>query len=353
MKKTILMTGGGTGGHILPLIPIAKRLSKRYKVVFVGQRKGMEEEIIGESDIEFEGINCAKIQGLSFLNPMTWINQCRGIDQSLKLIGKHQPELVVAKGGYVSFPVAIAAYIKNIKLVVHESDSVMGRTNRILSRIALRILTGFPKEYYSKKFQSKIIRVGIPVRSNFKPSDFPNHYQVLFMGGSQGSVFINNLVKKILPAVSSKAKIVHICGKENLGAMEKYYDTLDDSIKSNYQILSFTDKIAQHLQDSSLVVSRAGATSIAELANIKRPALFVPFPHAAAGHQQKNAKIIKSKGAGEVVLESRSAHKQVQKKILDLLDDLDKRHELADGLNHFMALDSVNMMQKIIVSLIE
>jgi UDP-N-acetylglucosamine--N-acetylmuramyl-(pentapeptide) pyrophosphoryl-undecaprenol N-acetylglucosamine transferase len=355
-KKTIFISGGGTGGHIWPLISIAPKIKKDYKLYFVGQINGSEEKIAQKNKIDFLGMRTAKLQGLSKINPLTYIKLFLGICQSIGHINKHSPKLIVAKGGYVSFPVALAGYLKGVKVIIHESDSVIGKTNRILSRVAFRFLTGFPVEYYPAIYRKNMIEVGIPTRSEFKESDLPHQKNILFVGGSQGSSFINQFVVENAEKITREASITHICGEDNYQEIKEKYSLLGDKIKNKYQLISFTDKIAELVKESTLVVSRAGATTVAEVARIKRPMILIPFPYATADHQLKNAQIIESKEAG-ILIEEKKIKKKGPELLLgqieNTLGDYQKRLKLADNLNDFMVKDSGDRIVKIIKSIIQ
>lgn len=353
MKKTLFISGGGTGGHIWPLIPVGKRLKNSYKIYFVGEEGGDEEKIAKDSGLEFLGLKAAKLQGFSIINPLTYIKQIAGLLTALSYIGKYKPSLVLTKGGYASFPIALAAYIKGVKLVVHESDSIVGRSNRILLPMASRFLTGFDQLYYQTNIQNKAISVGIPVRDQFKMTPFPKSQQILFMGGSQGSSFINKLVLENVDTLVGRADIVHICGRRNYEQLNKRRDELDDSIKDKYRLIPFSDQVAKLIKESSLVVSRSGATSIAEIAVVGRPAIFIPFPYAANDHQLKNARIIESKQAGVLLEEKGLDNNQFIKQVSKLLADYELRKSLADNLHRLMGKDnSADKICRIIESMI-
>jgi UDP-N-acetylglucosamine--N-acetylmuramyl-(pentapeptide) pyrophosphoryl-undecaprenol N-acetylglucosamine transferase len=351
-KQTIFFSGGGTGGHIWPLVPVAKRLNNDYKIFFVGEENSSEQEIARKEGFKFLPIKAAKFQGVfSIINPFTYINQMRGFFRAMNYINRFQPKVIFAKGGYAAFPVALASYCKRVKLIIHESDSVVGKTNRVMAPLAFRFLSGFPKEYYNNIFSNKMIDVGIPVRKEFKPTNLPSNQQVLFIGGSQGSVFINDLVIKIAPKLTQEADIVHICGKDNYQNLKKKYLELDNEVKNRYQLIDYSYKIAKFIKSSSVVISRAGATSIAEIANSKRPAVLIPYPYAAADHQLKNAQILKSKQAALVYLEKDLDSDSFLSDILDLLSNYKLRSQLSENLNRFMINDSSERIEKIIRSI--
>ncbi len=352
MKKTIVFTGGGTGGHIWPLVPLIKKLKDRYRIKYYGQRFGKEAEVANKLEIDFESIKSAKLQGWSFLNLLTYIYQLIGICQSFTKLMKDKPDIIFAKGGFVSFPVVLAGYFLSIRIIIHESDSIIGRANRFLAPMTFRFLVNFPTKFYSY-CSSKMIRVGIPVRKEFKSAKLPHRKRVLFYGGSQGSVFVNRMVKELVSDLTKKdIEVIHICGRKNLASMKDYYDSLDTEIQDNYQLYGFSSKIAQLIKDSSLVVSRAGATSLVEVAHIKRPLVMIPFPYAASDHQYYNARIVQEAGGGKMMIESKTNSKKLKKEIFNLLNDLDTRKELASNLNNLLALDSTDRIVKIIQSII-
>lgn len=352
MKKTIVFTGGGTGGHIWPLVPLIKELKDKYKVKYYGQKGGKESEVADELKIDFKSIRSAKLQGWSFLNPLTYLFQLIGLCQSFRALLQDRPNVIFAKGGFVSFPVVLAGYLLGVRVIIHESDSIIGRANRVLAPMAFRVLVNFPQKYYSS-YQGKLIRTGIPVRDDFKKNELPHRKRVLFYGGSQGSVFINEMVKKLAPKLIKKdVEVIHICGRNNLADMKDYYDSLDKDLKDNYKLYGFTNKIAKLIKDSSLVVSRAGATSLVEVAHVKRPLIMIPFPYAASDHQYYNAKIVEDARAGKMMVESKTNPEKLQKEIFNLLDDLKIRKDLANNLNELLAFNSTEKIIKLIKSII-
>jgi UDP-N-acetylglucosamine--N-acetylmuramyl-(pentapeptide) pyrophosphoryl-undecaprenol N-acetylglucosamine transferase len=352
MKKRIILTGGGTGGHIWPLIAVADKLTNRYQVIYLGQRGGPEEQVALDHQLKFEGIRTAKFQGWAILNPLTWLSQLIGFCQSLSLIRRYRPSLILAKGGFVAFPVAAAGRLLGVKLILHESDSVIGRANRLLLPLAFRFLVAFPKEYYPYLTRSKMIAVGIPTRPEFKESRLPRQPALLFLGGSQGSYFINRLVKEVTPHLLKKIKIIHICGPNNLSEMKKFREGLSKKLKANYRLYGFTPRIKELIKDSSLVISRAGATSLVEIGQIKRPVILIPFPQAASNHQLVNGKILAKKGAAVVFRQNQIDGHKLKKEIRRLLKSAQERKKLADNLHNFWPTDSRERIVEMIESIV-
>jgi len=348
MKKKIILTGGGTGGHIWPLIAVAKALASDFEVIYIGQKNSPEEQAANKNNIKFKTITAAKLQGWSTFNPVTWIRQIIGIKQSMVYMSEYQPVAVLAKGGFVAFPVAIAAWLKRVKLIIHESDAIIGRANRFLSLFAFRFLVAFPKNFYPYWSGNKMIRVGIPINDQFQATAMPKTKTVLFMGGSQGSRFLNQMVKESVKKLSKKAKVVHIYGDGNKKEMEEFYQTLDKKTKESYKIISFTSKIAELIKSSSVVVGRAGATSLVEVAKVGRPMVLIPFPYAASQHQKRNAQILAKKGAAKVLYERKTNSKEILSEIDKLLDSKAESEKLSHNLTKFWDIDARGRIVEII-----
>jgi len=352
MKKKIIITGGGTGGHIWPLITIAESLKKEFSLLYLGQKNGPEEEAAQENHLKFKGIKAAKLQGWAILNPATWLFQLVGFIQSCGIITRYQPDLILAKGGFVTFPVVLAGWLKGVQILLHESDSIIGRANRLLLPFCLRIMVAFPKNYYPFYLRRKMIRTGIPIRAEFKERPLPKDPTVLFMGGSQGSRYLNQMVKELAPRLLKRVKLIHICGRDNLKEMAKFRDSLGKKEQKRYRLFGFSTKVAQLIKDSSLIVSRAGATSLVEIAKIRRPVILIPFPYAASAHQLNNAQILKDKNATVLLLEKRTNSQRLGREINSLLRNGRRRSRLAENLNRFWAIDARGIMIQIIKSIL-
>jgi len=291
-----------------------------------------------------------------------------GLVQSfLRLLGKkNRPDVIFLKGGFVGLPVGMVAGFLKIPYVIHESDAVFGLTNRILMKKAAKIATGVPvqAEKYGAEIASKIEWVGIPVAPEFAPvsSSLQSELKrelgfnsrkklVVITGGSQGSEHLNTATRAILERLLEDASVGLIAGR-------KYYDEMLElkdfekwnraKLDSDFRMWSFSPKMHEILGAADLVVSRAGATTISELAALEKPVILVPFEKLPGGHQAKNAERLQKAGAVEVVSDAKMEEKPelLLSKIKELLTDDEKRAGLAFNLKKIAKSDaSVRMME--------
>jgi len=301
-KKIVLITGGGTGGHVIPNIPIIKELQKRnIKVVYVGSRGGMESELV--KGVEFYSIESGKFRRyLTFKNLLSPVKVCIGFLQVLKLIKKIKPGVIFSKGGYVSFPVVCAGWANGVPVVIHESDITPGLANKLALPFATKFCYSFLE---TKKFLplKKSIWTGVPVREEiYKPtSSYSGKINktkptILVIGGSSGARVLNNIVRASLEKLVKKFQVIHICGKGGV---------VEGLSFSNYiQFEYLHDEFPYFLNLCDLVVSRAGATILYEILATKKPNLLVPLPkRASRGDQLLNASLFKKRGLSYVIEE--------------------------------------------------
>ncbi|MDD4664018.1 MAG: undecaprenyldiphospho-muramoylpentapeptide beta-N-acetylglucosaminyltransferase [Caldisericia bacterium] len=294
-QKVVAFTGGGTAGHVMPNLSIMETLQQQNQVKchYIGLKDGIEQKIIGSSvKIPYHVIHSAKFnRSLRFSNlfELRWL--LKGIQEAKKVLQEIQPDLIFSKGGYVSFPVVIAGYQKHIPMIAHESDITPGLANRWSAKFVNKILTAFPETtaYYPKKSQM----VGTPIRSYLLQGDREKGFSithlpkekpvVLVMGGSQGSVFINQHIRSLLPILLVQYSILHICGTGHLDA------SLQER-KGYFQIEFAMEELAHFYAMSDLVISRAGANSIMELAALQKPSILIPLSRKySRGDQIANA----------------------------------------------------------------
>lgn len=289
----VLISCGGTGGHIYPAIAVAERL-RDADILFIGTKERLEENIIKKYGFSFKSISMDRKNIFKIL---------KGIIESFGVIMEFKPDIVFTTGGYVTLPMAIAAIVKRIPLVLHEANSIPGRTNRFLGKQAVKVAITYKnsEKYFPKE---KIIKTGMPLRlemfSNIEKSEAlkklglrEGYWNILVFGGSQGARHINNVFINSLKSFSDE-KIQFICltgEKEFLRIKEDF--GIHDFIELNGNIV----KLIPYLEDiklvysiADLVVSRAGANTLAELEYLKKPSVIIPFPYAKDNHQEANAK---------------------------------------------------------------
>jgi UDP-N-acetylglucosamine--N-acetylmuramyl-(pentapeptide) pyrophosphoryl-undecaprenol N-acetylglucosamine transferase len=294
MSKTIMIMAGGTGGHIFPALAVAHAMRDAgWRVVWLGNPDGMEARLVPQHGFEMVNLKFAALRGKGILRKLLLpLNLLRGFWQAQKAIRQIQPNVVLGMGGYITFPGGMMAALLGKPLVVHEQNSVAGLANRVLAAVADRIVTGFPDVL------KKGVWVGNPVRAEIAklapPAErFAEHtgaLRVLVIGGSLGAAALNELVPKgmALLAESEQPQIVHQAGEKHIEALKANYA----AVGVQAHCVSFIEDMAGAYEWADLVVCRAGALTVAELAAVGVASILVPFPHAVDDHQTGNAKFL-------------------------------------------------------------
>ncbi len=332
-RPHILILAGGTGGHIFPGLAIAKELQTRqWQVSWLGSVGGMEETLVKDKDISIFFIS---VKGLRGNGIMGWIkapfNLIISVMQAKKIIQMCQPDLVLGFGGFASGPGAIAAYLLKKKLVIHEQNAVAGLTNRIMSRLASVVIEAFPNTF-SKS--SRVKTMGNPLRKEIQelaelainPASKP--INLLILGGSRGAQSINREIPKLLASLiaSNEVKVKHQCGKNKREETQAIYQTLTNA-EQNVSLYEFITDMNQVYQWADLVICRAGALTVSEIAAVGLAAIFIPYPYAVDDHQTANAKWLQSAGAAMLVQERELQNNQVREAMIALInspENLDK-----------------------------
>ncbi|MBM2820940.1 MAG: murG [Candidatus Berkelbacteria bacterium] len=335
----ILLVGGGTAGHVWPIMLVAKSLLKnhRSKILYVGSRQGIESKIIKDSGIPYKSIMVGKRRAyFSLSNYWDMFKTFIGILQSLFIILTFRPDVIFAKGGYVTFPIIIWLGFFKIPLVIHESDVVMGQANIFASKRSIKICLGFPLEYYRNIPLQKGIYTGIPVREEFlqpqiKSSDRLN---ILITGGSQGSSKINNLIYEILPELVKKYEVYHISGEID-------FEKLSTFKSEFYHLYNFTQNIPELMRDADLIITRAGANTLAEISSTKKAAIIIPLTTAKGEHQVANAEVYHKNNAAVVISEEKMSANSLLSIVNNLMDDEVMRNLIGHHANSFFYVNSV------------
>ncbi|OUQ20164.1 undecaprenyldiphospho-muramoylpentapeptide beta-N-acetylglucosaminyltransferase [Lachnoclostridium sp. An14] len=307
MKK-IILTGGGTAGHVTPnlaLIPSLQELG--YEIHYIGSYQGIEKKLIENAGIPYHGISSGKLRRYfdlkNFSDPFRVL---KGYGEALKLLKEYKPDVVFSKGGFVAVPVVLAAKHYKIPTIIHESDMTPGLANKICIPSAQKVCCNFP-ETLKYLPQEKAVLTGSPIRKELLEGDrlsglqyahlSANRPVILVIGGSLGSVTVNNAVRKILPKLLSQYQVVHICGKGNL----------DEGLigTAGYVQYEYVDAPLKHLfAAADVIVSRAGANSICEILALRKPNVLIPLSAAASrGDQILNARSFEKQGFSTVLEE--------------------------------------------------
>lgn len=320
MKK-IVFTGGGTAGHIVPNLAIIDEIGNRAKIYYIGSN-GLEKSMVKEKNIEFFEIPCTKLRrSLSLKNLLIPFVLLKSIFCAKKVLKKIKPDIIFSKGGFVSLPVVIAGKMLKIPIISHESDITMGLANRLVKNKSKIICTSFEKTALRLK---NGLYTGTPLRKEIFFGNKENAKKlfinytpkptILIFGGSLGSKTINETVLKSLDKLSDY-NIIHIVGKNNQNSIKK----------DNYVCLEFTNQIADLFALSSLVISRAGSTSINEILALKKPNILIPLSKKASrGDQILNSEYFKEKGYSKVILEENLSQSSLVNAIKTVMQEKDK-----------------------------
>ncbi|MDZ7758914.1 MAG: undecaprenyldiphospho-muramoylpentapeptide beta-N-acetylglucosaminyltransferase [Desulfovermiculus sp.] len=325
MDRIVLSTGG-TGGHIFPALAVAEGIREAFpqvELLFVGSEHGPEGRLAGEAGIPFVGLPARGVlgRGLRSLGSAWWM--VRSMVRCWRTYSRFRPHVVIGFGSYASFVPVLLATWKRIPTAVHEQNAYPGVTNRILSKRVQRVLLTFPD--HQGWFDPQRVRVtGNPVRTNVialpdkdKTYTHQTGHNILVLGGSQGAQAVNEAMVQALPRlVSQGAHILHQTGQKHYSRVWRQYEGYDSS---QVQVVPFISNMAEAYAWSDLVVGRAGASTVAELTVVGRPSVLIPFPFAAHQHQLHNAKLLEKAGAALVVEQSYLPEVDLGDMILNIL----------------------------------
>jgi UDP-N-acetylglucosamine--N-acetylmuramyl-(pentapeptide) pyrophosphoryl-undecaprenol N-acetylglucosamine transferase len=346
----IVFAVGGTGGHLFPAIAIAQEFMARNfanRIVFLGTGKPIEVSILSEYGFVSKKISAEGIKGRGlFRQAGAVMVLVRGFFQSIGVLKSEKPDLVVGMGSYSSAPVVLAAWLNRIPVVLCEQNVLPGIANRYLSRIADRICVSF-KDTMGNLPKSKIRFTGNPVRIEIlqaapKKKDMEEPFTVLVLGGSQGAHGINMAVIEALKNLREIGKFffIHQTGDSD----ENIVKTAYEKKRIPGDIRAFFKNMARIYAQADLVVCRAGATTVAEISALGKPAIFIPFPHAADDHQVLNARNLCAAGASEIIHEKDLTGELLAEKILNLAKnrrELEKMAEISASVGHLDAAKNI------------
>jgi UDP-N-acetylglucosamine--N-acetylmuramyl-(pentapeptide) pyrophosphoryl-undecaprenol N-acetylglucosamine transferase len=306
MSRTIIIMAGGTGGHIFPALAVAEYLrAEGWNVVWMGSRSGMEARLIPQRRYPMAWVRFSGVRGRNvFQAALLPVHLLLAFWQSARAIFSQRPDVVLGMGGYVSFPGAMMAALFNRPLVIHEQNSVAGLANRVLAKLADRVLTTFPEAFGEA---TAVIITGNPVRAEIVVMAPPeNRYRArggrlrfLVIGGSQGARVLNTTMPDALALVPEHARprVLHQAGSAHEAAVRRCYQ--ERGVEAD--VTAFIDDIAAHYAESDLIICRAGATTIAEIAAAGLASVLVPYPFAVDDHQTINARFLADRGAALLI----------------------------------------------------
>ncbi len=351
-KIRILITGGGTGGHIFPAVAVAQQLKVDddvEKIFYVGCDKNMEKNIIANENIDFYSINVSGMPRKLGLKFFKWFLEFEiATIISISYLKKLKPDVVFGTGGYVTGPVLFAAKVLNIPFVIHDPDAHPGIVNKFMSKWAAAVSISFEQAIKYLK-SNNIILNGNPIRANFLQGSkeaalkelhlSQDRKTILVIGGSQGAQTINNALKDAaMHLINQEFQIVHQTGVKNF---EKYVKELSENypelVNNQFYIVEpFFNNMEILLNAADIAVSRAGSLSISELNLCGLPSILVPYPYAAADHQRFNAKAMEEAGASIFLEDIECTGMKLEELILNVLNNPEKLEKMKNA-NKFLA----------------
>lgn len=348
--KRIILTGGGTAGHVTPNIALLPRLKElQYDIHYIGSYNGMEKGLIEKQNIPYYGISSGKLRRyFSIQNFTDPFRVLKGFSEANKLIKKLKPDVIFSKGGFVSVPVVIAGKRNHVPVIIHESDMTPGLANKISIPSAAKVCCNFPETLKALPAE-KAVLTGSPIRQELLTGDkekarkFCGFHEakpvVLIVGGSLGAAAVNDAVRKILPELLKDFQIIHLCGKNKL-------DSSLNNLEGYAQFEYIQDELKDLFALSDIVISRAGANAICELLALRKPNLLIPLSASASrGDQILNARSFERQGYSMVMEEEEITETTLLNSIRELYAN---RQSYIDAMAASSHLDSITRITELI-----
>lgn len=348
--KRIVLTGGGTAGHVTPNIALIRRLREEgYDIHYIGSYQGIEKELIEKIGIPYYGISSGKLRRYfdikNFRDPFRVL---KGYREAKELIKKLKPDVVFSKGGFVAVPVVISAHKNKIPTIIHESDMSPGLANKICIKFSDKICVNFPEtlDYLPKE---KAVVTGTPIRkelfsgNKIKGLDFcgltSNKPIIMVVGGSTGAAALNEAVRNLLPTLLKQFQVIHLCGK---GKTDIAYDNMSGYVQYEY----ISNELPNIFAAADLILSRAGANAICELLAMKKPNILVPLTAAASrGDQILNAESFERQGFSYVIKEEELTNETLIRGVKFVMEN---RNTYIEAMKKSRQMDSVETIFNII-----
>ncbi|SKA83423.1 UDP-N-acetylglucosamine-N-acetylmuramylpentapeptide N-acetylglucosamine transferase [Caloramator quimbayensis] len=364
----VIISGGGTGGHIYPGVAVAKKIKEKYsecEILFIGSENGLEKKLVPKEGFEIklisvEGLN----KKITLKTPSAVIKAFKGYFQASNIIKGFKPDIVIGTGGYVCGPVVLSAALKGIPTIIHEQNAFPGMTNKILSHFTSKIAITFKEseKYFPK---NKVVFTGNPIRSQILNTNktksrgiwnFDNNKPlILVVGGSRGAKNINNAVSEIIPSlIQNNIQLLFVTG-------EQQYDEIVRKLNYKKSDKRFRGIVIEpyifNMQDAlgacDIIISRAGATILSEITALGIPAILIPSPYVANNHQEYNAMSLEQNGAAVVIKENQLKSDIFKDQILNLVNNKEMLKKMSQNSSKLAVIDASEKICKIIEELIK
>ena len=348
--RSIVFTGGGSAGHVTPNLALIKKFQQEnWEINYIGSQVGIEKELVAKTNIPYHAIATGKLRRyFSWQNFLDPFKITLGIIQAFILLRRLKPAIVFSKGGFVAFPIVVAAWLNRIPAVIHEADLTIGLTNKLCLPFAKNICVTFPETIEQIKNKKKAVITGIPIRKEFFQGSAergreicgftPSKKIILVFGGSLGADQINKIIRQLLPNILERFQIIHVCGENKI-------DT-DCNHEGYKQFAYLYEEFPHVLAAADLVISRSGANSLYELLALHKPNILIPLAKAASrGDQILNAKYSAERGCSEVILQEQLTPEILLEKIAMI----EKNHNaMIKAIKKFAVLDGTKLIHEII-----
>lgn len=364
----IVLTGGGTGGHLVPLSTVAEKIKEKMpdaEFIFLGPNGKIEKEIMGRSGIKMRLVVSGKMRRyFSFKNITDVFKFPLGLAQSLFWLLVYMPDAIFSKGGYASMPTVVAGSLYRIPILIHESDANPGLSNTVLAKFADRIAVSYPeaKQYFPP---SQVVLTGNPIRADVPRGDAKKARElfhlteskkvILVLGGSQGARSINNKVLNILPQLLHKYQVIHQTGENNFEEVKRKAGEL--GIKAGREgyiaVPFYGTELADLLALADLVITRAGSTTLSEIAATGTPAIVIPLGNAANDHQRMNAYSIAKYGGCFVEEEANLGEHMLLSRIEEIMNNDELRQKMSNNIKMFHSPEAVDKIAEGILGMIK
>lgn len=352
-RGTVLIMAAGTGGHIFPALSIARNLQSRgFRAEWLGTPSGLEVDVLRNTDIILHKIDARGLRGKSVLSVLgAPFMILKSIMQTLRVIKQVRPCCVLGMGGYVTGPGGVAAKLAGKPLLIHEQNAIAGFSNRLLALIANRVMEAFPGTFKPK---TGAISTGNPVRSEIRALVRPQDrntsdrvaLRVLVLGGSLGAVAINRLIPEALHILDFQERphVMHQVGRNNFEQAASAYAQAGLTLDDTCQVVPFIEDMATAYDWADLVICRAGATTVCEIAAAGKPAIFIPFPFAVDDHQTRNAQWLSNVGAAVLIQQSALTAQGLAALLKNFTQDRSRLLEMATGARALAQPDACDLV---------
>lgn len=343
MSKRLLVMAGGTGGHVFPGLAVANMLREQgWEIHWLGCATRMEADLVPRHNIDISYIDVEGVRGNGIVRLLKApFKLMRSVWQAKRVIKQFKPDVILGMGGFASGPGGIAAKIAGIPLVLHEQNAVAGMTNRYLAKMATKVMVAFDGALQEHNPQV----VGNPVRQDIvslgrltpQQSEIQSKesLKILLIGGSLGARALNEMLPQTLPLLDDVNLVLkHQAGKNNSGDVISAYQEAVDDCESYIEVTDFIDDMAAAYQWADMIICRAGALTVSEVAAVGLPAIFVPLPYAVDDHQTKNAQALSDQGAAVVMQQSLMTPQSLSEQIkaMNIDGQLERMHHASDSL---------------------